>query len=242
MPIGVLCRVPNSVSQGGACKTNLRGVTPSKPYDYVAPSREFTVGSALGSISTEGAGAWSNTIPRAYYSNDSENSSAITYPSMISTTTAGTLLFRIYIQEFSPGNTPPQIQTVFQNGQTGTNGYGVFLYTVVPPRESAIYTLLFGRLEDPSGSWVKLNTDSATLNPNQWYQFSVLFNSGDNKSVVRVFQDGSFSRQGNMLEITAPSAGTTQLMNFYGRITDFALIEKEFTDTQLALYGNTPYI
>jgi hypothetical protein len=245
MPIGVLSRVPNSVSQGGACKTNLRGVTPSKPYDYVAPSRTFTVGSALGSISTAGAGAWSNTICQAYYSNDSENSSAITYPSMISTATTGTLLIRIYIQEF-PGGRAPSIQTVFQNGQTATNGYGVFLFTVNIFGEPPIYTLYFGRLQDDSSTWVQMNQPSppgSALNANQWYQFSVGFApSGTGTSTIRIYQDGSSVSQSDIVEIITPLDGTTQIMNFYGRVTDFALIEKAFTNEQLAAYGTAPYI
>lgn len=239
MPIGVLSRIPNSLSQGGKCRTNLRGLTPSTPYDFVAPSRSFTVGPALSSISTLGSGGWSETIRKAYYSTDSEQSAAITYPSMISTAVAGTLLFRIYIQEYP--SSPPVNQTVFQNGQTGTNGYGVFLNTF-DDRSQIIYTLYFGRLQDSSMNWVKINTDSTTLNPNEWNQFSLMFNSGDGKSVVRVFQNGAFVKQGNFSEITTPSSGTTQIMNFFGRITDFALIEKEFTDTQLAAYGTAPYI
>jgi len=245
MPIGVLSRIPNSVSQGGTCKTNLRGVTPSKPYDFAAPSRPFTVGTALGSSSTEGAGAWSNTIRQAYSSTSSDDSSAITYRSMLSTATTGTLLIRIYIQEFPPEGKPPEFQTVFQNGKTGAgaNGYGIFLQTVPVEGESPNYTLFFGRLQDTSDNWVQMSQGS-TMNVNEWYQFSLGFApTGDGTSTVRISRGGSAVIQSTISpEISEPSAGTTELMNFFGRITDFALIEKVFTDAQLAAYGTAPYI
>lgn len=243
MPAGALVRVPASLSKNGACKTNLRGVNPSAPYDYVRPSRTFIIGAVLGSISTVGSGAWSNTVRNAYYSTDSEQSAVILYPSLVSTSTSGTLLIRIYIQEFPPATIPPGKQTVFQNGSIGTNGYGVFLQTI-DNRGTYVYTLYFGRLQDDVGlGWVQMNQDGPTLNANEWNQFSVQFTTGGGKSVARIYQNGSFVRQANLDEISTPAApGTTELMNFFGRITDFALLDTALSDTFLAAYGSAPYL
>lgn len=243
MPAFPLARISKSVSRNGDCKTNLRGVSPASPYDYAAPTRAFIVGPALESVSTEGQGDWSNTIKAAYSSRNSELSATITYPSLVSTAISGTLLIRLFLIDFTSGNVPPEYQTVFKNGNNNTNGYGLILYSYLnKDTESYNYTLFFGRLQDTSGSWVNINPDANSLNTKTWYQYSIKFTSAAGNTTVLLYQGGTFIKQATITgEITTPTGGT-EIMNFYGAITDFALIESSFSDSQLAAYGTAPYI
>jgi hypothetical protein len=251
MPIGTLSRISKSLSQGGKCLSNLRGVTPSAPYDYAKPSRLFNIGGATGSISTVGSGNWSNTIRRAYYSTDSESDASIRYQGgVLSTATSGTILFRMYIQPFpNPANTP-LVQTVFTNGAVGSDGYGIFLTHDEVAFETYQYNLHFGRLQDASSEWVKLNTTSGQLNESTWYQFSVRFTTTTivepkptTFSEVVAYQDGILQIQTTMNNpITTPTSSTTYILGFYGRMTDYAFLESQLSLTQLAAYGTAPYI
>lgn len=240
MPAGNLVRIPNSISRGGKCKTNLRGVKPSAPYDYVAPSRTFTVGSALSSTTTVGSGTWSNTIQRAYQNIDHEGDASITYPSLLSSNTSGTLLLRMYIQPF-PTTPVPGSQTLFLNGLAGSDGYGVFLTYDEVTFETYEYNLHFGRLRDLSADWIKLNPSA--LSESTWYQFSIKFETREGSPTeVSAFQDGSKTvNRATMNEINDPTTSTA-LMYFYGRMTDIALIEDLLSDSQLAAYGSAPYV
>ena len=235
MPAGALVQIPTSVSRGGKCKTNLRGVTPSAPYDYVNPTATLTGGAALGSISTAGSGNWSNTIPFAYYSTSSDEDSSITYPGLLSSAVSGTLLFRIYIQ---PQVTPPQAQTVFANGRFGLDGYGIPLTYDEVAFETYEYNLHFARLQDASANWIKLNTTA--LSTGQWYQFSIRFETSA-KTTVTWYQDGTPNNPFELNPITTPT-DSTSLMGFFGRMTDIALLEDQLTNSQLALFGTAPYI
>jgi hypothetical protein len=250
MPIGTLSRIPNSVSQGGKCLSNLRGVFPSAPYDYANPSRLFNV-AATGSIGTagdSGAGAWSNTIQRAYYSTDSEQDATIRYQGgLLSSATSGTILFRMYIQTY-PNPFVPLVQTVFSNGRFASDGYGIFLTHDEIGFETYEYNLHFARLQDASSEWVKLNVSA--LGESQWHQFSVRFtteSTGGEKPVtlttVISYRDGSSQVNITMNNpIDTPTTGPTFLLGFYGRMTDFAFLESQLSLTQLAAYGTAPYI
>jgi len=251
MPIGTLSRIPNSVSQGGKCLSNLRGVFPSAPYDYANPSRLFNV-AATGSIGTagdSGAGAWSNTIQRAYYSLFPDQDADIRYQGgLLSTTRSGTILFRMYIQPFDNPAETPLLQTVFLNGAPGTDGYGIFLTHDEIEFETYQYNLHFARLQDASSEWVKLNVSA--LGESQWHQFSVRFtteSSGGEKpvtlTIVKSYRDGSPQVDITMNNpITIPTPGITYILRFYGRMTDFAFLESQLSLTQLAAYGTAPYI
>ena len=251
MPIGVLSRISNSLSQGGNCVSNLRGFAQSElagePFDYIKPTRRFSIDGALSSISTVGSGDWSNTIQKAYYSTDSEGSAAFRYSGgLVSSAITGTILFRMYIQTFNDPLLIPPVQTVFRNGTDGTDGYGIKLtYDEVVPEEFE-WNLYFCRLQDAQSIWTKLNW-SGPLSENTWYQFSVRFNTfvdkGNETTQVVCYQDGLFQvdvDMGNL--ITTPTAGITAVLEFYGRITDFALLESQLTNVQLAAYGTAPYI
>jgi hypothetical protein len=69
MPIALLSRLSKSLSQGGKCVSNLRGLIQSdvagEPFDYLKPTRRFSFDGALSSISTVGTGDWTNTIQKA---------------------------------------------------------------------------------------------------------------------------------------------------------------------------------
>jgi len=248
MPIGVLSRIPNSVSQGGKCRSNLRGVTPSAPYDYANPARTFNVTSATGSISTAEAGAWANTIQKAYYSTDSEGDASLRYQGgVLSTARSGTILFRMYIQEFPPLISIPDVQTIFNNGAEATDGYGIKLRYMEVGVETFEWNLYFARLQDTDREdWIKLNT--SPLSTSTWYQFSVRFNTvtgdkGETTTIV-AYQNGSAQVDEDLANpIETPSSNvTTTILGFYGRMTDFAFLESQLTDVQLAAYGTAPYI
>jgi hypothetical protein len=250
MPIGVLSRIPNSVSRGGKCLSNLRGVTPSAPYDYANPSRLFNVGENTSSISTEGSGAWSNTIQRAYYLPDSDGNARIDYQEgLLSNATSGTILFRMYIQPFNDPGQTPLVQTVFKNGADGMDGYGIRLTYDYDGSSEFYWNLHFCRLQDVSSEWIKLNV-SAPLQPETWYQFSVRFRTissgGDEPTIssqVDVYQDGALQTKTTMnFPIDTPTASVTSLLQFFGRMTDFAFLETQLSDSQLAAYGTAPYI
>lgn len=262
MPAGNLTRIPASLSRNGKCLSNLRGANPV--YDYVAPSKSFTVGPALSTISTvgtAGADAWANTIQRSYYSIDSEQSATISYPSLLSSTTTGTILIRLYIQPHPEGIAPPMVQTVFRNGTVGTNGYSIFLTAYDDLKGGYEYNFWFGRNEDASANWVPLVQKAApvvggegegggevgggavsVIQTGQWFQFSITFVSNSGITTVRSYLAGSGPTEqtiGNT--ITTPTGGT-ELMNFFGRITDFAFFNVQLADSLLIAYGTAPYI
>jgi hypothetical protein len=257
MPIGVLSRLSNSLSQGGNCVTNLRGFVQSElagePLDYIKPTRRFSFDGALSSISTEPEdGPWANTIQRAFYSTDSEGSAELRYGDFpISQSTSGTILFRMYIQTWNDPLLIPAVQTVFQNGTSGVDGYGIKLTFAEVGVESFEWNLYFCRLTDSlQTAWIKLNT-SGPLVENTWYQFSVRFvrRTINNPrptlvSTVVAYQNGSFQVDQNLASlIIAP--GDTEApfwLGFYGRLTDMALLNVPLTDAQLAAYGTAPYI
>jgi hypothetical protein len=254
MPAGNLIRVSPSLTRNGTCLSNLRGANPV--YDYVAPSRSFTVGAALSTISTvgtAGADTWANTIQRSYYSTDSEQSSVISYPSLLSATTTGSILIRLYIQPHPEGTTPPMVQTVFQNGTGGTNGYSIFLTAYDDLSGGYEYNLWFGRNQDLSTDWVPLVQRPApvlevggeavsVIQTDQWFQFSITFVSGSGVTTVRAYLSGSGpNEQVIPNELTTPTGGT-ELMNFFGRVTDFAFFNVQLADSLLIAYGTAPYI
>jgi hypothetical protein len=240
MPIGVLSRIPNSVSRNGTCKTNLRGVSPSAPYDYADPSRTFTVGSSLGSIPTSGAGTWANSIRRAYVLIDPESSASITYPALLSSEKNGTILLRMYIE---PLATPPALQNIFRNG--GGDGYGIYLTYDVNESDPEVfeYNVRFSLQTDVSAG-LKLNT--SPLSTSTWYQFSIRFNTQTSRpfsTFVTAYQDGAQTLDESQVTgvLTTPTTGT-QVMNFFGRLTDFAFLEAQLSNSQLAAFGAAPYI
>lgn len=235
MPIGALSRIPTSVSRNGTCKSNLRGASPSAPYDYAAPSRTFTVGAALGSISTAGAGDWSNTITRAYDNTDAEGDATILYSPLLSNAKNGTLLFRMNI---NPLPTPPGLQFIFTNGLS--NGYGIYLTYDEVAVETFEYNLHFGRQQDASDSWVKLN--SSPLSDSTWYQYSIRFTTPLPKTFVDAYQNGTQTVTTAQLDAMTTPTNKTTLMGFFGRLTDFAFLEAELSDSELAAFGTAPYI
>lgn len=242
MPAGSLVRIPTSTSRNGTCKTNLRGVRRNSGslFDFIDSERALTYGPDLAIVSTTGSGNWSNTIQYAFQNTNSDGDASITYPSVISTKTSGTLLFRMYIQPY-PTTPVPGLQAVFINGSFGTDGYGVFLTYDEVAFETYEYNTYFGRLQDLSADWIKLNPSA--LSESTWYQFSIKFEtSPGNPTEVTAFQDGSKTvNSASMNEINDPTT-TTALMYFYGRMTDIALLEDQLSPEQLVAYGTAPYV
>ena len=226
-----LVRIPNSISQGGTCKTNLRGVATSAIFDFVSPSRTFTTGPNLVSETVVGGGLWKNTIKRCFANGASGGDAKITYPSIVSTSTSATILIRLNVT-FS--DTPILQQGIFQNGTIGADGYGIVL-----KYEITDYNLYFVNFRDMQ----EVLINSTGLNTDTWYQISIRFFTDSGVTTLEIYQDGSRKVSSLTLnsEILSPS-GSTILLDFYGKVTDFALIEKQFTDTQLKLYGTAPYV
>lgn len=232
MPNKALVRIPNSVSRGGTCKTNLRGTPNNSVFDYAVPSRTFnTLGPNLISEAVTGGGTWSNTIKRTFANSVNGGDATITYPSVVSTALSATILIRINI---SFSDTPLAIQGIFQNGTFASNGYGIVL-----KYEVTDYNVYFVNLRDSEE--IKLN-DTA-LSTDTWYQFSVRFNTVDNVTTLEAYQNGIRRVAEQQLANSLLSAtGSTVLLNFYGKVTDFAIIEQQFSNDQLRLYGTAPYI
>ena len=231
MPLKALVRIPNSLSRGGTCKTNLRGTPQTSVFDYAVPSRTFTTGPTLVSEAIVGGGNWSNTIKRSFANSASGGDASITYPSVVSTSTSATILIRVNISFM---DTPPAQQGIFQNGTFGNDGYGIVLKYEIT--DYNIYFVNFRDFEE-----IKLNTTA--LLTGTWYQFGIRFNTVSNVTTLTSYFNGS--RINNELTLTndiQPPAGSTVLLSFYGKVTDFALIESQFSNDQLKLYGSAPYI
>jgi hypothetical protein len=155
------------------------------------------------------------------------------------------------------------VQTVFQNGTGGTNGYSIFLTAYDDLRGGYEYDLWFGRNEDASANWVPLVQRPApvvggeeegggmlpgggeavsVIQTDQWFQFSITFVSGSGVTTVRSYLSGSgLNEQVIPNELTTPTGGT-ELMNFFGRVTDFAFFNVQLADSLLIAYGTAPYI
>jgi hypothetical protein len=244
MPIGVLSRIPPSLSRGGTCKTNLRGAFDrGKAYDYARPTRVITAAADSGKISTAGAGPWANSVGWAHYSTNEDGDPSLTYPANASTSTSGTLLFRMYIQTRT--NKAPQ-QYVFYNGTPGTDGYAVILETndVAEPPEK---NLFFYHMDDINGG-DRFQLNSIPMNDNQWYQYSVKFEtvtiSALTVTTVTAYENGTQTVGALSFNtpILAPTGTTVVLASFHGRITDFAILDSLFSDTYLASFGSAPFI
>jgi hypothetical protein len=253
MPIGVLSRIPNSVSRGGTCKTNLRGTgcvasTASfSIYDVAAPSRGFIVNN-IQSVSTSGAARpWANTIQKAYDAY-SGASASIRYLLLLSTAKSGTLLFRVLMKDAGK----PQQGLLFRNGMPDTNGYGVYF-------DSNAQRLYFLHLDDLTTQTDMITISTGLVAYDTWYQFCVRFEtvtvSAVDITTVTAYQDGT--KTVNAAAFANPiltPAGDTSLFSiydaggdtysyvFFGTITDFAFLEAQLTDTQMANFGNAPYI
>ena len=237
-----LVRIPLSVDRDGACKTNLRGaLSEGKTYDYAFPNQNITVGTDSGKISTAGAGTWANSVRWAHYSTNEDGNPSLTYSKNVSTSKSGTLLFRMYAQTRT---NPIAQEYVLYNGSTGTNGYAVIFEEnrLLDPSEFDVFFCHMDNVLDR----IKLN--SASIVHGQWYQYSVKFETvlvdGADNTTVTAYENGSPSVLSTPFSspILTPTGTTVVLPSFFGRITDFAILDTLFSNTLLARFGTAPFI
>ncbi len=238
-------RIPTSLSRGGKCVTNMRGVfkEDGTPYDFVNPGREIIKGAQIDKVKTN-TGVWSSSIPWAYTTTDVSGDLVLTYPSLVSSARSGTVIFRMLIKNQA---SPPSEQAIFINGNVFSDGYGILLaYQYDSTLSQNVYNIYFTNLRDPFLDRVQLNDNPLSLNT--WYQFSVAFDtqtvSASTYTTLYIYQDGIASRFSGLTllyEILTPT-NATSLMGFVGSLTDFALIEEVLPTTQLAVFGKAPYL
>jgi hypothetical protein len=179
MPSGSLFRIPTSLSRDGDCKTNLRGVNATSPVDYIDIARVFTANNiqSVNSNSKANVGGWANTIPKAFEATSVDNDPLIQYPSLLSTSRRGTLLFRLYVKTKPEGSSVVPVQCVFLNGSAdgagGGTGYGVFVQTDASGENPNVIFNLFGI--DPSGNIIAVQLNQAPLVLDTWYTYGVQF-------------------------------------------------------------------
>lgn len=242
---GSVVTVPRSLNRDGVCKTNLRGaIIANKVYDYATTSNGVISGGPdSGKISTSGAGTWANSVAWAHYSTNEDGDARLTYPKNASVSTSGTILFRMYIQT----RTNPLVsQYVFYNGAVGGNGYAVILEynnKVDPPE----YNVFFYHMDDVTGT-DRFQLNSAPMNINQWYQYSIKFEtvtiSATTITTVTAYENGTQTVTPTAFNnpIQTPTGTTVVLASFHGRITDFAILDTLFSDQYLARFGTAPFI
>jgi len=246
MPSGSLVRISYSLSRNGTCKTNLRGYTATTPYDYVLPSRTITSLNVDSVTTTDVVETWTNQIQRAFNatSENTEVSPSITYPNIVSTAATDiTILIRIYLNPRTT-TTPPLYQYVFRNGTAGDaetgSGYDILVESVETedPGEYDINVYFHNCADDKFGKLIKIS--SANLSYSQWYSYSIRI---DSSSFLTAFENGTNTAKVSIDPITTPAGSTSLFLDsFYGRITDFALIESSLTDSMLDGYATAPYI
>jgi hypothetical protein len=249
------------LSRGGTCKTNLRGINATAPTDYIDSSRTFTSSyiQSVDTSSVENAGVWSATIKKAYEASSTENDPLLQYPSLLSTSTTGTLLFRLYIKTLPEGATVQEGQCVFLNGDTdasgGGSGYGVFVTTDASGIDYNLFFTLFGtdkEIKEPTS----LQINSSLLALDTWYSYGVQFETVDDpdkgsSTFLTVYENGNLTLANNPLAPMVTPSGGTYLFSytplgapFYGGLTDFALLDAPAGIAGLSLpeYGSAPYI
>jgi hypothetical protein len=250
MPIGALVQIPTSLSRGGKCVTNLRGLSPGATQDYASPSRTFTTTNLVRNVCTNigGVGNWANTIPNSFETKSELETSLIEYPGLLSSSKTGTLLFRMYLLERTPG-TPPipsRVECIMKNGQIqpgAGDGYAVLLSY---DASGDFYALNFVL---PGAGFVQMNS-GASLNFNTWYTYGVKFdsNASPGSTIITIFENGTFISSASQSEMITPTGGTSLFSDpsfglpFYGGITDFTILETLLSDDEIIAFATAPYI
>ena len=258
MPSGSLFRIPSSLSRDGYCKTNLRGVNATSPVDYIDITRVFTAANiqSVNATSIANVKGWANTIPKAYEATSTDFDPLIQYPSLLSTSRTGTLLFRLYLKTKPGGSPVVPVQCIFINGNVnlmgGGSGYGVLVSTDASGENPNVSFNLFGT--DPSGdAGIGLNQGPLVLDT--WYTYAVQFETVDKgggviKTLVTSYENGNLVFQNHQLdEMVTPSGGTYMFSYtplgapFYGGISDFALLEVAgLAGLVIDSFAEAPYI
>lgn len=226
-------RLPTSLSRGGKCLTNLRGVF--KPdgslYDFAAPDRQLPNDETYPATKEKTTtGVWSSSIPWAY----TGDFSFFFYPSLLSSSTSGTIIFRLYIKSIEY----PQSETlVFYNGVAYQDGYIILLIY-----NGSSYSLDFANFADLTNDRITISDGS--LQTNTWYQFSVSFTTTEGSTTLQIYQNGSaVPTSGSTLAnaIITPTANTAVSVTATS-LTDFAVFDEVLPNRQLAAFGQAPYL
>lgn len=255
MPSASSFRVPFATSGNGLCKTNLRGVFVGSegnllPYDFVSPSRTFEVIQYVASESIQTPVSWGSLIKKTYDVTSEENSPQFSYGLFpFSTAISGTFLFRLYIK---PRTTYPPLTTdpihVFYNGVTG--GYGLYLTYTSGGKGAGGYILNFTNVGQNEA--VRVSHQTNFLDENTWYHFGIRFLTSGGNTRVSGFQNGVATLVSGPFpsenELDAPSGeccffrkGLLPGYAYFGKMTDFAFLETQLTDTQIANIATTGY-
>ena len=237
MPAGVLCRIPRSFSQNGTIKTNLRGIKAANPFDYAQPSRNITSAniSTVKSNTIGGSGTWTNTVPYTYQAASHVSDGSITYPSIMSTSRTGTVLFRMYIKSdaLDVSGAKTIILNGFADNMGGGSGFLIYLDRDVDRNVNNVFFVLPGT--DTEGSF-SINLNSSSLSLNTWYSYAIQFyyNAGDETFTLQnAYENGTLIHKNVVMNtMVTPSGDTTLFSNpstgwpfSFGGITEFVFLE-----------------
>lgn len=244
MPQAVV--IPTSLSRNGSCLSNLRGVfkPDGKAYDFAKPDRVFNSPPNIIREKTA-TGEWSSSIPWAYTTNSTEGDATLNYPELLSTTRSGTILFRMFIKYVE---TPQSEYLVFSNGNYSVDGYAIILtYSFDSILFENVYNVFFENMNDPTRDRIQLNSNPLTIDT--WYQFSVSFEtvtiSALTTTKLLIYEGAKLSIYSGLSLMTAvntPTAGISAFFGFYGSITDFVFLDTNLPFTDLAAFGQAPYL
>lgn len=241
---------PQSLSQEGLCKMNLRGAV---LYDYADSTIAWTYTGTFTSAAAAGSQPWTYFVPRAM---TIATTDTITRSSIFSQARNFTIMFRIYLDTLeNPGSTGTSI---FFNGTPASGGpppplayfWGIY-FAGSPPTPSSSqmrFTFFFtsgGSMQPP------LTISSTFIEATRWYHIAVKveYNAVSNKSSLYGFVDGVQTAtllNQNPLDtaVGATRIGYNTVANNAQsfKITELVYIEKALSNQQIAAYATSAFV
>jgi hypothetical protein len=228
---------PNSLSQGGTCKLNLRG---NSFYDYANENTVWTQSGTIVKSSVVEQTSWTYFIPKNYLF---DVANTLTRDTLLTTSiTNFTLMFRFYVTSLEePGATGISI---FFNGTPMAGGFwGVYVFG--GSAASLNFSFIFSRGARPESQTIS----TEAIAQNTWYHVAVtLENNGDGTSTFFGYLNGF--KTGNNLtfaDMDAVSGNTTLGNNGMGQsqafqLTDIVFLEKVLTAGEIKGYASSAFI
>jgi hypothetical protein len=128
------------------------------------------------------------------------------------------------------------------------DGYAIILsYSFDSILFENVYNVFFENMNDPTRDRIQLNSNPLTIDT--WYQFSVSFEtvtiSALTTTKLLIYEGAKLSIYSGLSLMTAvntPTAGISAFFGFYGSITDFVFLDTNLPVTDLAAFGQAPYL
>ncbi len=229
---------PNSLSQGGTCKLNLRG---NSFYDYANENTVWTEsGGTIVKSSVVEQTSWTYFIPKNYLFNIANT---LTRDTLLTTSiTNFTFMFRFYVTSLeNPGMSG--ISIFFNGTPMGGGFWGIYVFG------ADASTLQFSFIYSHGGTPTSETISSQVIAANTWYHVGVtLEDNGDRTSRFYGYLNGA--RTGINLalpEIDSISGNTTLGNNGMGQsqafqVTDIVFLEKVLTPLEMKGYASSAFI